>query len=736
MGHAELKTEVTFPSVAMWRAHSSAAHALKSGIVARWREGAPVDAAAEIDQHPELHQDRSAVLDLLYEEYCLRAEAGQEVEVDSLCERFPDVAHSLRKLIQAHEYLQQNPHLWAAQQAEALRWPEPGNVFLGYDLIGELGRGAFARVFLASEPALGSRHVVVKVAHQGATEAETLGRLVHPNVVPVYSVHLEEATGLTAVCMPYLGSATLGDVVERAFGGGTLPARGEIIAQAARSPRRQVIQPECAASSDPFLASASYVEGVLHLGVQLADALAYTHGKGVLHLDLKPSNVLLTPEGRPMLLDFNLSRDRNLTERVIGGTLPYMSPEQLDATDPGLRASNVIDARSDVFSLGVILYELLTGVLPFGAMPTAGAASELRTHLRTAHGQGPKPIRNLNPQIDDRVARVIESCLETDPSLRPPNAAVLAGALSRGLSSLCRLRRWTRRHMRVLAPAALVLLVAAGGVVYLAATRDPYSVRQFEKGKQAYQRGDLDSAVSYFENALKEDSGLTEAAVYRGLTYQRLGQYETALAIFDRIAPQVEPGRLQAHQGFCLAKLKHWDPAAFHLREAVKAPQATAETWSNYGSCLLRTKRYEEARQALLQALSLNPQLQVAHQNLLFLNFLVALKTPENFPDSWQEEVHQALAACPTSGDAHLDAARIFGYVYNWSGDPLIAAKALASLEKALEFGNSTTNPLSESAFHLLRNDARYQALLGRDQKVPDNPSPRMLADPSEVALR
>jgi len=288
----------------------------------------------------------------------------------------------------------------------------------------------------------------------------------------------------------------------------------------------------------------------------------------------------------------------------------------------------------------------------------------------------------------------------------------------------------------VLAPTALLLLLAAGGVVYLAATRDPYSVRQFEKGKQAYERGDFDSAVSYLENALKEDSGLTEAAVYRGLAYQRLGKYETALAIFDRIAPEVEPGRLQAHQGFCLAKLKHWDPAAFHLREAVKAPQATAETWSNFGSCLLRTKRYEEARQALLQALKLNPQLQVAHQNLLFLNFLVALKTPESFPESWQEEVHRALAACPTSGDAHLDAARIFGYVYNWTGDPLVAGKALASLERAIHLGNSTTNPLSESAFFQLQNDARFQALIGRDKKVNETVSPRMLADPSEVALR
>src|SRR6185312_1750904 len=111
----------------------------------------------------------------------------------------------------------------------------------------------------------------------------------------------------------------------------------------------------------------SYVEAVLWLGEQIADGLAHAHERGILHRDLKPANVLLTDDGRPMLLDFNLAEDvkaRGGAERAsVGGTLPYMAPEHIEAfskTGPW-----TLDGRCDLFSLGVILYELLTGRHPY-----------------------------------------------------------------------------------------------------------------------------------------------------------------------------------------------------------------------------------------------------------------------------------------------------------------------------------------------------------------------------------
>ena len=110
----------------------------------------------------------------------------------------------------------------------------------------------------------------------------------------------------------------------------------------------------------------SHVEAVLWIGARLADALVHSHARGILHLDLKPENILLADDGQPMLLDFNLSIDLRDTVSMelarIGGTLPYMSPEQIEAFRGGKRE---IDARSDLYSLGVILFELLTKNSPF-----------------------------------------------------------------------------------------------------------------------------------------------------------------------------------------------------------------------------------------------------------------------------------------------------------------------------------------------------------------------------------
>src|SRR5207249_109242 len=110
----------------------------------------------------------------------------------------------------------------------------------------------------------------------------------------------------------------------------------------------------------------SYVEAVLWIGARLADGLAHAHDRGVIHRDLKPANILLTDDGQPMLLDFNLSDDARLqgspAAAGMGGTLPYMSPEQLRAFVDRTRS---LDARTDLYALGVILYELLTRKHPF-----------------------------------------------------------------------------------------------------------------------------------------------------------------------------------------------------------------------------------------------------------------------------------------------------------------------------------------------------------------------------------
>jgi serine/threonine protein kinase len=429
-----------------------------------WARGEPADARAVLARYPELGAEKSAVLDLAYEEYCRHLEVGQRPDPDEFCQRFPAFRTSLRRLLAAHHCIEGNT-TGGAEEPPA-RWPEPGDTFLGFALTQELGRGGFARVFLAAEPALGDRLVAVKISPHGAAEAQTQGPLKHANVVPVYSVQQEELTGLTAVCMPYLGSATLCDVLDRAFARPGLPADARLILEAVRDTMLPAGPSVDQAPPHPLLRRGTYVEGILHLAAQLAEALQFLHMQGICHRDLKPSNVLMTPAGKPLLLDFNLAYDARRGGPRLGGTLPYMAPEQLLATDPAGGATRPVDARSDLFAFGVILYELLTGTHPFGQIPLELPSPQVRTQLLEWHRRGPQPLRQANPRVGRGVARCIEQCLAYEPADRPRSAGELAAVFRRPLAWHRRARRSVALHpWPVLGATAVVLLVGLATAV-------------------------------------------------------------------------------------------------------------------------------------------------------------------------------------------------------------------------------------------------------------------------------
>ena len=134
------------------------------------------------------------------------------------------------------------------------------------------------------------------------------------------------------------------------------------------------------------------MDGIVWLGVRMADALSAVHQSGFVHHDLKPSNVLLGLDGQPRVLDFNLASDVRNAKSRLGGTLPYMPPEHLNAVRHPRRPGQM-DARGDVYSLGVILYELLTGAHPFGRFPKAKSVRTAAEEMlaRQKHGRPPDP---------------------------------------------------------------------------------------------------------------------------------------------------------------------------------------------------------------------------------------------------------------------------------------------------------------------------------------------------------
>ncbi len=203
---------------------------------------------------------------------------------------------------------------------------------------------------------------------------------------------------------------------------------------------------------------------------QLAEALAHAHAQGICHRDLKPSNILMLPEGRPLLLDFNLSVDDRHPAWRIGGTLPYMAPEELSVLCEAKPLGGLpeYDPRSDLFSLGVILYQLLAGELPFGPIPCDRPLEAIAVRLRQRQAEGPRPLRKLNGQVDERLARLIGRCLQFDPKLRPEKAHVLAAALREELTLLRRTGRWLADRRRpVLLAASILALMLLGTATFL-----------------------------------------------------------------------------------------------------------------------------------------------------------------------------------------------------------------------------------------------------------------------------
>ena len=384
--------------------------------------------------------------------------------------------------------------------------PKPGTTFLGFHLIAELGRGAFGRVFLAQQGELANRLVALKISTESLEESQHLAQLQHTHIVPVYSYH--SLGPLQAVCMPYFGSTTLADVLDDVRSRRALPASGKDLvstlndrrSRTARtldsrrshssqpapivpSARLPEVQPPLVVAPNPdavglqHIEGLTYVEAILWLGARLADGLAHAHERGILHRDLKPANILLTDDGLPMLLDFNLSENVKATgaatAALIGGTLPYMSPEHLAAFNGETRT---VDERSDLYSLGLVLVELLLGRLPFTRFP--GPTEATLPKMIAEREQGPPSLGDDPLRLSPAVQAIFRKCLHPDPEQRYASARQLQEDLERQLNHLPlkhtpepslreRVVKWVRRNPRVtsagsVAIFAMTLLIALG----------------------------------------------------------------------------------------------------------------------------------------------------------------------------------------------------------------------------------------------------------------------------------
>ena len=500
----------------------------RAGLVALLRADLTLRRAAAEPSPIESYRDRFPELDsellvaLLYEEYCLREEAGEAPEAAEYEVRFPRLAGSFQEVMAIHDLIGRARAPWSrgARQGGA-RLPEAGQTIAGFRLVEELGRGTFARVYLAEEQHLADRPVALKVTRTGSREPQTLARLQHTHIVPVYSYRTEPATGLHLLCMPYLGRITLLQVLNRPeiqsvrSGADLLDLLDRL-----QPPESVRIEP---AASRVALEGRTYAQAIAWWGARMAEALQHAHDRGILHRDVKPSNVLVTGDGLPMLLDFNLAQEPQVADveelpAGVGGTLAYMAPEHLEVLARG--SSERVDERSDLYALGVVLFDCLvrdtsTFALPSGSIPMSAALLRAAEVRRT----GPPGLRGGHPDVPAALEAVVRRCLAPEPSKRYASASELAADLQAVADDAPlrfarepmpgRMIHWLRRNRRRLGLAVLLLMVLGACSYGLIKNRLDYLLlgsevgRWVDEGRRSVQEGQLELAVSQLDTAAR-----------------------------------------------------------------------------------------------------------------------------------------------------------------------------------------------------------------------------------------
>jgi len=566
------------------------------------------------DQPPSSHPDP---VDAVIAEYLQQVEAGAVPDRAALLARHPDLADGLRAFFADYDCLDRqaadlrlsdDPGRTVAAAEQAGELPRI-RYFGDYELLEEIARGGMGVVYKARQTSL-NRVVALKMILQGQlatpldvarfrVEAEAAASLDHPHIVPIYEVG--EHDGQQYYAMRLIEGTSLAHQPR-----GDLRAAASLVATVAR-------------------------------------AVSYAHQRGILHRDLKPANILIDGQGQPHLTDFGLAKrvqaETSLSPSgAIVGTPSYMPPEQ--AAPRRGPAGSGLTTRADVYSLGAILYELLTGRPPFRA------ETPLDTLLAVLQREPARP-RSLNSQVDLDLETICLKCLQKEAGKRYESASALADDLERWLrdepilarpvGSLGRFTRWCRRNPVVAGLTAAVAVSLLGGIVistyFAIVANDRANAERAERERAQAAENDLERTLArslvgplnaegepglnqpeisaLWELASTSNERLRQRFLEEALrTETTANQLRHRAAWFVHGAVGLVPQRRERIEGLLAEGMRDMDKSVPHRCEIA---------WVTLELCEPRSPILRESAEVILQgcAVEKNPKLRYALRELL-----------------------------------------------------------------------------------------------------------------------
>jgi tetratricopeptide (TPR) repeat protein/predicted Ser/Thr protein kinase len=534
----------------------------------RWHAGERIPVENYFQRYPQVRSDPDLALDLVYGELLLHEEDDGTVDEMQLSQRFPDLAETLRAQAELHRAM-------TPREPAASADPMPRH-FGRYEIQRQLGRGGMGTVYLARDSQL-NRLVALKVpnladdpalARQFVREARAAAALQHPNICPVYDSG--EIDGRHFITMAYLEGEPLSTQIQR----GPLP-----------------------------------VIDAVKLARTLADALEEAHRAGIVHRDLKPANILHNAKGQPVITDFGLSRRMtalsvdSLSGQDIIGTPAYMAPEQVNGD------TKAIGPATDIYALGVVLYEMLTATRPFD-----GPLGSLLARIVT---DDPEPPARRRPEVDSRLSAICRKALAKKPSSRYPTMAAFAAALDAWMAITSeRPSRPPRSSRRVAIAVAIGAVVLAGGVLIwqpwkgrpnnnpdrpqpppVATLRDPVAAQKIADRAWVLNDSDMvDRAIEECHKALILDDQCVSALMCRANARIKKKDFDPAIADLQ-LAASLEPNNEMPYVDLAWAtnEMGQHDKAIAHADRALVLKKDSAEAFNQRGWAYFNQKKYREA---------------------------------------------------------------------------------------------------------------------------------------------